>query len=301
MWSLVVGSALAQAVVVDDAVLTADAVLPDGVGSPSVVYDATRQRFLMVFETAAAAPAGCHEGWAIGGAVSSDGTSWRRLGRPLLQASPEAPCGPRHPSLVKQDDGALVVAFTATDVAVDGVGLATWEAGARTVWRVQALDGLSEPALARHDGTWQLLGVDPVEGVVSAHSTDLTVWEVDSSAVVPTGATSWSGDGVFSPALDCIDGDPVFPWSLHYAGWSGVEAAWASSVGDTVGNYYVSSAIDTWAVDAAWISFDVVHATSGAFVWFEHLGTDGLPRIGFATLDAPLSTEVVDRDCHSTP
>lgn len=297
MFALLAAPALAQSVIVDDAVLTATPEVPDGMGAPTVILDGARRELLMLFETRTTPPAGCAEGWRIGAATSTDGRTWTEVSGGVLRPNATAPCGPRAPSAVLLDDGSLAVIFTATEPGVDdGVGILTWDAGETTLARVPALDGLREPSLARSDGIWQVLGVDDALGLVRAHSSDLEHWTVDATASLPTGSTTWSADAVSSPALGCLD-DPSYPWSVHYGGRSAPDTAWGWAVADRWDTYFVGSATDTWPSGDGWIAFDVIETEGGDLVWFEHLGVDGLPRIGFATVGTPTVTTARDRDC----
>ncbi|HHO50894.1 MAG TPA: hypothetical protein ENK18_08495 [Deltaproteobacteria bacterium] len=195
-----------------------------------------------------------------------------------------------------------MVIFTITEPGADaGVGIATWTPGvAPGSARIPALEGLREPSLARSDGVWQVIGVDDTLGLVRAQSPDLVAWTVDTAAVVPTGATLWAADAVSSPSLSCLD-DPSYPWSLHYGGQSGSDTAWGWSVGDSWGTYFVGPETDAWSNGGGWLSFDVIESAVGSLAWFEHLGSDGLPRIGLASIGAPDLTTARDRDCSSAP
>ncbi|MCB9687987.1 MAG: hypothetical protein H6735_23305 [Alphaproteobacteria bacterium] len=75
----------------------------NGVGSPTVMWDPTIQRYVMFFETMTAPPAGdCINGeWSIGVAASDDGITWDVWPTPVIEPTPGTPwrCVAAHPSV----------------------------------------------------------------------------------------------------------------------------------------------------------------------------------------------------------
>lgn len=94
-------------------VLTADAVYEQGVGAPTVVWDADEAQFVLFFEAAWSAP-DCDDAWAIGKATSPDGVDWS-VASPVVLPSPEAPCGARRPAAVQSPDGEIALFVNVVD------------------------------------------------------------------------------------------------------------------------------------------------------------------------------------------
>jgi hypothetical protein len=294
MWTTL---AWAQAVVVTPTVWQADVARPDGVGGPSVVWQAEQARFVAVVESPVTGPVGCTDAWALWTSTSEDGSVWSPLRKPAAAREALGPCGGRDPAVAARDDGVLVMAFTAWGPSgAEGIRVVVGESPTAQLVDTDLPDDLAQPSLARHDGRWRLVAVGTDGGVYVYGSDDLVTWEEDADPLL-SGVASWAGDGLWSPALHCIEGEGVVPWALHVGGTDAASTAWASAAGDLVGHHYLSAAIDTWASGAGWIAFDVVKAGAGELVWFEHLDASGRPRVGFAEVGIPDVALAEDRDC----
>ena len=64
--------------------------MSQSIGSPTVVYDTLRNRFIMLFESKTpTVDARCPQGvWAIGAAVSTDGINWTPFSTPIINPNP---------------------------------------------------------------------------------------------------------------------------------------------------------------------------------------------------------------------
>lgn len=79
----------------------------DTVGSPSVIYDSTNDRYMMFFETFMGTTANCPAGeWGIGVALSNDGLSWTVNPNPVIDPDP-ASGSPTYYSCVAAHPGAI--------------------------------------------------------------------------------------------------------------------------------------------------------------------------------------------------
>lgn len=282
--------------VLDEDVIVAPLRAPNGVGAPSVAWDGSR--YVMYFETRDVRPARrCAESWSVGWATSTDGLAWTVQRTRALTHGAGYECGARHPAYVRHDDGTSALFFQAlTTTADDGVGVVTDLGGVDVTRILPELVGLYEPAAARVDGEWAVVGVDAT-GLRLARSTDLVTFTFDPAPEIATGAVPWGADGLSMPTLGCIDAT-AFPWQLYLGGWTGTETAWAPAAGATTGAWYVGASLETWTDDSAWAAVDFVTDGTGTRVYFETTGAGGLPRIGVAESGgAPATSALRDRDC----
>ena len=288
---LFISVALAQHVDVDATdVLTVDD-LPweaSAVGHPALWSD--EQGFTMLFESSIAV-AGCDEAYRIGHATSPDGHSWTVDGD-TLGPTRAAPCGFRAPEVANTSDGLLILARAAHD---DSVWARRHDGRRVTHWRVTGLDDLESFSVARRDGTWFGVGVDPDLGMVTLGSPDAHTWTRDSEAVLPYGSTWWSLDGMLSPSVSCFDG-AAMPWVLHYGGWTGTSTGFTYGISDDLQLWFLSLAADIWTDSDAWDAWDSVATASSAWVAYAHDG-----RIGWATTSGGVPLDPATRDCTSTP
>lgn len=286
-------AASAQTPILDDAAVVADATWPNGFGAPSVVWDGAR--FRMFAETEVAPPAGCTEAWAVVRASSADGVNFGSFVQ-VQGPGPATPCGARRPAAVWTDTGTWAVAWEAVGFQVPRLGVTHTVTGVRRARLLNGADGLTEPALSRHDGVWTLVAVDPTQGLVKATSTDLRNFTVEPGPLVATGATPWSADGIENPSLSCID-DAGWPFTLAFGGHRGGDTAWTTGVIRDTDAVYVDAAIDTWSTPDAWVSFDVVDDGANLGVWFETVDpVTSLPVIGVGGA-VPVGANVPGRDC----
>jgi hypothetical protein len=240
-------------------------------------------------------PAGCSEAWAVVRVSSTDGLTY---GAPALVQGPSAvtPCGARRPAAVWTDAGTWAVAWEVVGSQVPRLGLTDNVGGRRRARIVGALDGLSDPAMTRHDGIWSIVAVEAGVGLVEATSTDLRTWTVSSSTLVAIGATPWSGDGLYSPSLSCLD-DAGWPFTVAFMGWGGGDASWTTGAIRSTRAVYVDAPQDTWPVASAWPAVDVVDDGTDVGVWFETVDpVTGLPAIGVAGT-IPVGSATPGRDC----
>lgn len=266
-----------------------------GGSSPSVVHDGAR--YTLAYEVETVPPSRCTEGFAIQLATSTDGRTFTPSTR--YGASATSPCGVRAPALAWTDDGHLVMAFES--VQRDGsVRIGTQDRYRnRITTRINPeLDGLTEPSLARFNGAWRMLTVDPGVGIVSASSSDLRVFVVDPTPEVQLGATPWSADGIDSVALGCVD-DAGWPWEAYYGGWTADETGWARLVSNAAGAWYVTAPFDLWYDDTAWSGWDFVTDGTRTAVYYDWTDGSGVTSIGL-TLSGGAMPDVArlrGRDC----
>lgn len=292
MLNLVTFAAVASAqsfTVLDDHVL-------DGVSSPTVFHNG--RQWVMLFEQPAPPVAGCAEAWSVGSATSSDGIHFTITNRRFGPGSFSA-CGAKAPAAAWTDDGHLAVAFES--VQPDGsvrIAIIDNFSGRANIRDLPQLDGLVAPTLARFDGIWRLMAVDPVLGLMKAESPDLVNFVLQPSAAVWTGATPWSADGIESAALGCVD-DAGWPWEAYYGGWHGSESAWAWLISNAAGSWYVSQPIQTWQDDSAWSGFDFTSDGSRVAVYYDWTDSFGVPHVGVTVSGGgiPDPAALRGRDC----
>ncbi len=292
--TLALALALAPTAAAQSFVVQADHVVSGG-SSPSVVHDGAV--YTMAYEVSTRPPSRCAEGFAIQLATSTDGITFTPTTR--YGSSTTAPCGVRAPGLAWTDDGHLVMAYEA--VQRDGtarIGVQDRYRNRATTRILPELDGLSEPSLARFDGVWRMLAVDPVLGVVSASSPDLRVFVVDPTPEVALGATPWSADGIDSVALGCVD-DAGWPWEAYYGGWTGAETGWARLVSNAAGAWYVTAPFDLWSDDSAWSGWDFVTDGARTAVYYDWTDLGGATHIGVTVSGGamPNPAALRGRDC----
>lgn len=282
--------AFAQHVDIDaTAVLTTDD-LPweaSSVGHPAIWE--TRIGLSMIFESVIDGP-GCDVAYALGRATSTDGITWT-VRSTTIGPSAAAPCGYRAPVVADTVDGLLLLARAVHD---DAVWARRWHQGRSSGWRVPSLDGLETFSVARRDGTWFGVGVDPSVGLVTLSSEDAATWTVDSTSMV-YGTTWWSLDGLLSPSVSCFD-TPAMPWVMHYGGWTGGDTGFTWGLSDDLGIWFLSLAAEIWTPSDAWTSWDAIASPSDAWVVFEQDGA-----IGWATTSGGMPVDTATRDCHTTP
>jgi len=286
---LFVSIALAQHVDVDatDVITTAD--LPwaaSAVGHPALW--STDTGFAMVFESQIDV-AGCDEAHQLGRATSTDGLSWT-VHPATIGPTPAAPCGFRTPTVADTADGLLILARAVHD---DTMWARRFEGRRATSWRPTGLDDLEAVSVARRDGTWFGVGVDPTLGLVTLSSPDARTWTRDAYAVLPYGSTWWSLDGILSPSVSCFDG-PSMPWVMHYGGWTGSDTGFTYGLSDDLQLWFLSLAADIWTPTDAWDAWDTVSTPSEAWVAFEQDGA-----IGWASTSGGLPIDPATRDCSS--
>ncbi|MCA9491824.1 MAG: hypothetical protein KC621_17955 [Myxococcales bacterium] len=292
MLNLVTLAAVASAqsfTVLDDHVL-------DGVSGPTVFHNGGQ--WVMLFEREVQPVGGCAEAWSVGSAISADGVHFTVTNRTFGPGAFSA-CGARAPAAVFTDDGHLVVAFES--VQPDGSGhIAIIDnfSGRATIREVPEVAGLVKPTLARFDGTWRLMAVDPVLGLMIAEGPDLDSFVLDPVAAVWTGATPWSADGIESASLGCVD-DAGWPWEAYYGGWHGTESAWAWLISNADQDWYVSQPIQTWQDDSAWSGFDFASDGTRVAVYYDWVDTAGVSHVGVTVSGGgiPDTAQLRGRDC----
>lgn len=276
--------------VLDDFVL-------DGVSAPSVAYNG--RRWVMLFERREAPVLGCVEAWSLGQAVSNDGEHFTMTGYSLGGPGVFSPCGSRSPSLVITDTRRVAVAFEA--VQYDGsvrIALADNLMGPMLAREVTELPGLVQPSLARYDGTWYLMALDPVQGLMLASGPTLAGFTLDPTPVIPTTGMWWGSDGVQTMTLNCRD-DAMWPWDGYYSGWDGVDLGWGQFAGNSFGSWYVSTfPFNTWTGQDIRGGFDSTHDGISTAVYYDWTDGVGLSHIGVMVDGGiPDPASVYGRDC----
>jgi len=289
MW-FIISSALAQHVDIDDVAVLTAADLPwvaTSVGHPAIWEE--DGGVSMVFESEVTEP-GCSVAYALGRATSTDGLTWS-VSSTSYGPSLSAPCGYRAPVVADTSDGLFLFVHRVHD---DTAWARQWTGHGKVSWAVPSLDGLEPFSVARRDGTWFGVGVDPAVGLVALSSDDAVTWTVDSTVLV-YGDTWWSLDGLVSPALSCFDG-PSLPWTLHFGGWTGADYGYGYGFSDDFGLWFFSLTPILWTSVDAWAAWDAIVSPSAAWVAFEHEGA-----IGWATTAGGMPVGAATRDCSSAP
>lgn len=296
--------AVASATTMDvlaEGVLVGTGSFVDGVGSPTVTWDATAGVFVMFFESQVPF-ANCTEAWVIGSATSPDGYAWTPGNKVVGPVAGTAhPCGARRPAAMIDADGTRMLVYNVVDeVRDDQIAIMDIAAGQRSSRIVPELDGLIEPTLAKFEDEWVLLAVrsDPADqAVVTARSTDAVAWTLDATDAVPMASTPWALDGTASPTLVCNDASS-YEWEVYYGGWTASETAWTWGISDDANKWYITPAIDIWTDDTAWRSWEALKVGTATVVFYEDLDAAGLPRIGIAaTTSTWLPAEAKARHC----
>ncbi len=159
-----------------------------------------------------------------------------------------APCGYRRPVVADTEDGLLILARSVHDDAV----WARLRVGRRfSAWRPSGLDDLQSFSVARRDGAWFGIGIDPDLGMVTLSSPDARTWTRDSAPVLSYGETWWSLDGMLSPSVSCFDG-PAMPYVMHFGGWTGPDTGFTYGVSDDLELWFLSLAAQVWLGDGGW-------------------------------------------------
>lgn len=287
--------ALAQTSVIDDNVLSATALFPEGFGSPSVVWDTAGTQFRMYAETQITPPAGCTEAWAIVESLSSDGLTWSA---PTSFQGNTAlfPCGARRPSAVWTDAGAYAVMFEVVGTTPQEIGSTTNVTGSVVRRKHASLSGLSEPSITRYDGKWNVFAVSGLNVVqaTTARGVLNNTFTISATPVLYPGAIYFFAGGAFHPSFSCYD-SAVWPYSFGFAGEDSRNGALTWSTGAVRAG--VGAYVDTTSEALTdWDDLDVIDDGSSLAVWFEHIdaGT-GLPVIGVAGVIPNGAYE--DRDC----
>ncbi len=182
-----------------------------------------------------------------------------------------APCGYRRPVVADTEDGLLILARSVHDDAV----WARRRVGRRiSAWRPSGLDDLQSFSVARRDGAWFGIGIDPDLGMVTLSSPDARTWTRDSAPVLSYGET----------------------YVMHFGGWTGPDTGFTYGVSDDLELWFLSLAAQVWLGDGGWQAWDSVATRSSAWVAFE---VDG--SIGWATTSGGTPVDAASRDCTSAP
>lgn len=269
------------------------AVLANGAAAPSVEWSGAAGIFAMAFETEVAAAPGCTNSYAIGMAWSADGTTWDVLGDFALAPTAGTPwaCGARNPALIELD-GKWGLWFDAlgdpTDPAAIGAALIVGS-NVSAAELQPTLAGLSEPTVVHMGGAFVLAAVDGLGDIVVSRSLDGRTWMPDSAAAITVGTSSWNLDGLYNPALTCIE-VPDYPYELFYGGWTGADRAWTYGVSTDAAFWFIAPTLDEWLAGGGWDTWDVLGSGSTTLAWYsDRSDPTGLPAIHFASdgLDTP--------------
>lgn len=214
----------------------------EGVGSPSVVWDAIAGHFVMVYETQTGAADGtCLNGyWSLGLATSPDGITWTDAGGPLLSPSTGTyyACVAAHPSIV-QNGGTTVVFFKAEKEQIDNVARYTGVGRMLLSWNGTSYD------VTGPDTTVVLTQKKAFGYVRALYDSTAGAYRVALSkfpqmmvtagpaagpfapltSAVAQGDVGWGPDEVFNPAVACSPEDSGFSLFLGGRTLSGTTTA----------------------------------------------------------------------------
>jgi len=224
----------------------------ESIGSPSVVYDSIRDRFVMVFESRTPStdpdcPAGI---WALGMATSPNGTTWTMTTSPLLLPVPGSgnyfSCVAAHPAAVflGGGNGSMQVFFKAQqDTAACATTIPSWGCGEYTgvgrmrvrfdaVGAVQSISVQASPALSPaggvaegypsviKDGSTFYMAVQHYPNIELSSSASFTTFPAPTPVIElkdHLGVVPWVDDEFFNPSLMCDD-SVAFPFAMFVGG-----------------------------------------------------------------------------------
>lgn len=218
----------------------------NGIGSPTVAYDAARDEWVMFFETQhGGADNDCRVGrWSVGRATSSNGLDWSIDPDMVIAPTPGTyyECVVAHPTVLF--DGTLWhlwfkahqqnTACADTGVpepawgcsAVTGVGYATSTDGANFTVSAEPAINLTAfgfPTVTRVDGIFRMLLAfsnernQVFELWQSVSTDDGATWSTPQFVIGP-GFADWVEDEIYNPSLVCDETAVGGPFILHAGG-----------------------------------------------------------------------------------
>jgi hypothetical protein len=289
----------------------------NGVGSPTVVYDTSRDRYIMVFEVKLpVVDENCPVGrWALGIAYSDDALVWEPEEEPLLlpEEGTFYNCVAAHPNAVFSSarDRMYVVykaeqSLDACDEEEPSWGCDQYTGVGRL--RVEFDDegtivdrftprnpilavgqNFGWPKVVSSGSYWYLMFTRQPDAMLTrgVKLSDMAVPE--EAAISPTSLVSWANDEIVNPALLCED-NPSFPLSAFFGGRSldgptVVSAGWGKAISATGLSWaYGEDTFFEWSDDESWRHWDVLRVgTDEYLVWFSEKDEAGQNRIRFAS------------------
>ncbi len=307
----------------------------NGVGAPTVAYDSTRDRYLMVFETRLDSPtnpgASCPVGtWGLGIATSPDGVSnWVGGPRPLLEPTSGTfyACVAAHPTaLYDATSDQLFVFFKAEDEGTSATDLSRYEGIGRIRVRFRANGSIksvlkdSVPVAngagvagadlgfprVIHDGGEFVMALTIRPNTYIARSSATTGFSLDplpALTVSDFAAAGWANNELFNPALLCDEG--AFKYTLFQGGRTilgGViaSAGWSRAISSDATTWFESvDPFYQWSGGDSWRHWDALRVgTSDYLVWFAEKDANGKPRVRLtSTVSNWNNADVYSKQC----
>lgn len=289
----------------------------NGTGAPSVVFDTTRNRWIMVYEVRlAATDPQCPVGrWAIGLASSTNGLTWTPLANALVNPGATGTyysCVAAHPTAVyAADTDSLWILFKSEQrldacasstpawgcARYTGVGRARvrfnpgGSVRSTTVLTTPAMEvgvDMGFPKFTQRAGI-NYLGVTLRPDAYLASSATLRDFSLSAEPVLSPGLVPWGQDEIFNFSLVCED-DPAFPLSGYPGGrnldlFAITDAGMGKAITSDFASWFLGAdTYFTWADDNAFRHWEVLRTTTGEYyMYFSEKDSSGNPRIRAAT------------------
>ncbi len=295
----------------------------NGVGAPSVAYDAASDTYVMFFETRKyPVLEGCTGGgWVIGTSTSSDGLTWSE---PTVALEPQAgsyfSCQAAHPLVVK-DGNTWKVWFKAVQRgdACDS-GTPSWGCNTQTGvgymsndgtgWTVSSepvvnVSGFGFPAVTKVGNTWHML-LTKIPDIHHTTSTDGVNWG-PLSVALKAGFTAWTEDRAFNPAVVCEDIATRHSMTLFIGGkdlqdggTTILSGGWGMALSGDGDKWYVGAEPKfSWFGDLSWRHWDAIRVGDDDYlVYFSEKNSSNQNRVGIAYTTPSWNESLIsDRIC----